>query len=78
MKAKQKTIIKIFILVLIIMLLFPITYKVIFSQTHNFKYVFIISLLNSDKSYFIHTGLYIIQITLISMIFALIYYLNKD
>lgn len=80
MKAKQKLIVIIFILVLVIMLLFPITYREGYPEINNYRYMFITSLF-SQKSWHphnIHTGLYAIQITLISMIFALTYYLNKD
>ena len=80
MKAKQKTIIRIFIFVLILMLLFPITYSMGFPDKYDYKYMFIISVLSQKcyTPYEIHTGLYFIQITLVSMIFALTYYLNKD
>ena len=78
MKAKQKTIIIVFIFVLIVMLLFPITYLNI-EHIVRYKYKFITTLLQNPKNYYsIHFGFYFIQITLVSAIFSMIYYLNKD
>ena len=80
MKAKQKNIIKIFILFLIIMLLFPITYSIGFPDKCDYKYMFIISVLTQKDytPYEINTGFNVIQIILVTMIFSMVYYLNKD
>ena len=80
MNSKQKVILKIFILILIVMLIFPITYSIGFKDQCDYKYMFIVKVLSQKDytPYEIHTGFQFIQITLISMIFILSYFLNKD
>jgi len=78
---REKIILLLFISVLLMMLFFPITYTEYHPGSgfyvYGFKYVFLISFILDSAQYNIHTGLYMVQITLVTLIFAGISYLNK-
>ena len=78
MNKKQKIILIAFILVLITMLLFPPTYfEYPNKRFGDTNYEFIITFIVKSNNN-IHINLYVIQIVLVSMIFGLLFILNKD
>jgi len=84
MNKKQKIILIIFIFILVTMILFPPTYTKE-NKKHNdiwyyYEYTFIFTLFScmSNTQQEILINLYVFQLVIVSMIFGLLYLINKD
>ena len=85
MKKLSRIILIVYTVILILMLIFPIIHRESYDRggiyKYDCKYVFVGNLLyqyeKQGENYKIHTGLYLIQILLVTLIFVSAYYLVR-